>query len=71
LNKILGSSLQKKNLIIMISMMGQVTTLLTHKFIVNNTKCNKRLEVVGAAGLLIPWIATYLIGAWLVLILTI
>jgi len=38
---------------------------------VNNAKCDKRLEVVGATGLLVPWVAIYLISAWLVLVLTV
>jgi hypothetical protein len=38
---------------------------------VNYTKCNKRLEVVRAASLLVPRIIIDLISAWLILVLAV
>ena len=61
LDKILGSSFQQKNLIIVITMVGKVTTFLTHQLIMNYAKCYVWLQMIWT-NVLLTLIAFCIIG---------
>jgi hypothetical protein len=48
LNEILGCCFEKQDLIVVVSMMGQIAALLAHQFVVNAAECNILLQVIGA-----------------------